>query len=117
MDENKPDDGDLDGADNPPTSVEWSVNLDRLERFALDADRIRMVANGFDVSIGQTGGLDFSLIRTALIRRGSRSRLFWVDKRKTCCVVLSRSDIMNLWHGNALVFDDDGVVILKSKVK
>ena len=35
----------------PPTSVEWSVNLDRMERFALDEDRVRMVANGFQVSI------------------------------------------------------------------
>lgn len=97
----------------PPTSVEWSVNLDRMERFALDEDRVRMVANGFQVSIGQTGGRDFSLVKTALVRRGSRSRMFWTDHRRTCCVILSKKDILNLSGGMALVFDDEAVVIIK----
>jgi len=105
-------DGELEGV-GPPTSVEWSVDLDRLERFALDDDRVRMVANGFQVSVGQTGGLDFSLVRTALIRRGSRSRLFWTDRKRTCCVVLSKKDIVNLSGGMALVFDDEAVVLIK----
>jgi hypothetical protein len=99
-------------AGHPPTSVEWSVDLDRFEVFRLDVELIRQVQNGFQISVGQTGGKGYSLIRTAMIRRGSRSRMFWVAKNKTACVVLCRDDIANLAAGQALVFEGDGAVFV-----
>ena len=100
---------------NPPTSMEWSVNLDRLERFAVAPEQIRRVASGFQVSVGQAGRDGHPEIRTAVIRRGSRSRMFWTDKNRTACVVLERPDILQLSQGLALVFKADRVVIMRSK--
>lgn len=100
-------------AESPPVSSEWSVDMDRLELFRLDADLLRQVANGFQVSVGQTGGRNYSMIRTAAVRRGSRSRMFWVGGKRTACVVLCREDIDLLSAGQALVFQSEGVVLIK----
>jgi len=99
--------------DSVPVSMEWSAVTDKMDRFDVTEDQIREVGGGFQVSVGQAGRGDSTDIKTAMLRRGSHSRMFWDSRRQTAYVVLERADLISLSAGLALVFEDDNVVFLK----